>query len=251
MIGGLALLPAFGMLAGGTALAIGKAAATDDDGYFTMTLDRVESDGVAIATADMWDDLEDDGPWVFDVLDVDVRLRVDGAGPTDDVFVGIARTADVADYLAGAPHTEVTDIDDRTPVYEQVAGSEVVASPAPPIEQDIWAASASGAGEQELTWKVRGGRWSVVVMNTDGSPDIAADVQVGARSDAITPIAVALIVFGAIGTLVSLGLIVFGARGRRTPGAPSIGMPGIGTPLPSPTPEAAADAEPRTPTPVG
>lgn len=236
VIGGLALLPSLGVLAGGTALAVGEAVATDDDGYFTMTLDRIESDGVAIATADVWeDDLEEDGPWVFDMLDLDVRLRVDGAGATENVFVGIARTDDVAGYLAGAPYSEVAEIDDHTPVYEQVAGTETRESAlASPLDQDIWVASASGTGEQELTWDTRGGRWSVVVMNADGTADVAADVEVGAHSDAITPIAVTLIVLGGIGTLVSIALIVFGIRGRRTPG--KSGTP-VASPLPPPMPE--------------
>jgi hypothetical protein len=235
VIGGLALLPSLGGLAGGTALAVGQAVATDDDGYFTMTLDRIESDGVAVATADVWeDDLEEDGPWVFDMLDLDVRLRVDGAGPTENVFVGIARTEDVTDYLAGAPYSEVTDIDDHTPMYEQVAGTEIrEGALASPLDQDIWVASASGTGEQELTWDARGGRWSVVVMNADGTADVAADVELGAHSDAITPIAVTLIVLGGLGTLVSIALIVFGVRGRRSPGTPVTSLPP--PPMPEPT----------------
>ena len=233
VIGGLALLPSLGVLAGGTALAVGQAVATDDDGYFTTTLDRIESDGVAIATTDVWEeDLEEDGPWVLDMLDLDVRLRVDGAGPTDDVFVGIARTDDVATYLAGAQYSEVTDIDDHTPVYQQVTGTEIRSGRlGAPIDQSIWVAGASGIGEQELTWDARGGRWSVVVMNADGSTEVAADVEVGAHSDAVTPIAVTLIVLGGLGTLVGIGLLVFGTRGRRVSGTP------VTSPLPPPTPE--------------
>lgn len=255
VIGGLALLPSLGVLASGTALAIGEAVATDDDGYFAFTIDRLETDGVALATQDIWeDDVDEDGPWVFDMLDVDLRLRVDGAGPTDDVFVGIARTEDLADYLAGAPYSEVTDIDDdHVATYEQIGGTETgAANLGSPLDQDFWAASASGTGEQELTWNARGGRWSVVVMNADGSRDVSADVEVGARSDAVTPIAVTLIVLGAIGTLVSVGLIVFGARGRRSPGSTG-GIAPTDRPLPPPAPESVTHPieDTRTATPVG
>lgn len=209
--GALALLPGLGLLTGGTAVAIAQAAS--DDGYFTFTPDRVTSDGVAVITDDDWLDADDGGPWVLDWLDVDVRLRAEGAGETDEVFVGIARTDDVEAYLAGAAHSIVDELDGREVVYREEDGA---ASVVPPDDAAIWAASTSGVGEQELTWEARGGRWSVVVMNADGSPDVAADVEVGARSDAVTPIAVTLIVLGGLTVLGSVALIVLGARGRRT-----------------------------------
>lgn len=211
VLGALALLPGLGLLTGGSALAIAQAAA--DDGYFTFTPDRVTSDGVAVITDDEWLDADDGGPWVLDWLDLDVRLRADGAGETDEVFVGIARTDDVEVYLAGAAHSIVDELDGRDVRYRQEDGSASVIAP---DDVDIWVASASGSGEQELTWEARGGRWSVVVMNADGTPGVTADVEVGARSDAVTPIAVTLIVLGSLTVLGSVALIVIGARGRRS-----------------------------------
>lgn len=211
VIGALALLPGLGLLTGGTALAIAQAAS--DDGYFTFTPDRVATDGVAVITDDAWLDADDGGPWVLDWLDLDVRLRAEGADATDDVFVGIARTADVEAYLDGATYSVVDEIDGRDVRYREETGDAEVTAP---DELDIWVASASGTGEQELTWEARGGRWTVVVMNADASAELAADVEVGARSNAVTPIAVTLIVFGGLTVLGSVALIVVGARGRRT-----------------------------------
>ncbi len=240
VIGCLTLLPGLGILTGGTALAIAQAAATDDDGYFRFTLDRVESDGVAIATTHLWlDDVDNEaGPWVFDWLDLDLRLRVEGAAATDDVFVGIARSADVQRYLSRIDHTEVTGLDNRTPEYRQIAGISTIESP---LDQDFWTVSTSGEGEQELTWDARGGRWSVVVMNADGSPDVSADIEVGARSDAVTPIAITLIVFGGLTTGLAIALIVIGLRGRRTTGTDR--QPTIRTPLPPPSPNTAVQPD--------
>ncbi len=212
VIGALALLPGFGMLAGGTTLALAQAVATDD-GYFTFTPDRIESTGVAVVTDHDW--FEDaDGPWVLDWLDLDVRLRAQGAGATDEVFIGIARTPDVEAYLDGAPYSVIEELDGRRVEYRRELGVSTVDAPS---ELDIWVASAEGPGEQELTWEARGGRWSLVMMNADGSADVAADVEIGARSGAITPIAITLIVFGGITVLTGIGLIVFGVRGRREP----------------------------------
>jgi hypothetical protein len=252
VIGCFMLLPGLSLVVGGGAIALAQAVATDDDGYFTFTLDRVESDGVAVATTDLWlDDVEGDAsPWMLDWLDLDLRLRVDGAATTDDVFVGIARTSDVERYLSRAAYSEIVRLDEHTPAYRHVAGISRVL---PPLDRDFWTVSASGTGEQELTWNARGGRWSVVVMNTDGSPVVAADVEVGARSGAVTPIAITLLVVGGIITAAAVALIVVGARGRRTPGTSARGQFAGTTPFPPPTPETAAllDDEQHHPTPVG
>lgn len=211
--GCLALLPAFGMLVGGAGIVIAQEAATDDDGYYAFTLDRLESTGVAVSTSELWFDDDDGGPWVLDWLDLDVRLRVDGSADAE-VFVGIARQPDVDAYLSGSSHSVVTELDDRRPRYRQVTGSELVDAPG---MQGFWVASATGSGEQELDWEARGGRWAIVVMNADGTPGVAADVEIGARSDAVTPIAVGLLVTGGLLALISVGLIVFGVRGRPRP----------------------------------
>ncbi len=232
------LLPGLGTLAGGGAIALAQAVATDDDGYFNFTIDRVESDGVAVATTHLWlADVDDEaGPWVLDWLDLDIRLRVDGANSTDRVFVGIARSADVERYLSQAAFSEVTELDQHTPTYRQQAGTLNVGSP---LEQNFWVASASGTGEQVLDWDARGGRWSVVVMNTDGSPSVAADVEIGARSDAVTPIAITLLVIGGIVTGLAITLIVVGARGRRN--RPQMHTPFPPPPTPNSAPTQAAD----------
>ena len=238
IVGCLLLVPGLGMAAGGATAAVGQTVATDDDGYFRFTLDRIESTGVAVATTDLWlDDVEGDAsPWVFDFLDVDLRLRVDGAGATDDVFVGIARSADVEVYLADAAFSEVIQVDDRRPRYQQVDGERSID---PPTDQDFWTVSASGPGEQQLDWEARGGRWSVVVMNADGAPGVAADVEVGARSGAVTPIAIGLLVMGGVLTAVALALVVVGARGRRTDGAGTEDADPQAMPLPPLAPQPA------------
>ena len=240
------------MVAGGGAIAVGQGVATDGDGYFRFTLDRLESSGVAIATTDTWlDDVEGDAsPGLLDWIDLDLRLRVDGANTTDDVFVGIARSADVERYLAATAFSEIVELDDHTPTYREVTGSSSIE---PPTDQDFWAVTASGPGEQELTWNARGGRWSVVVMNADGSPVVSADVQVGAKSGAVTPFAVFLLVTGGVIVLAGVAMIVIGARGRRTPESDSRQVSSGWTPPPPATPEhmAAANDEERHPTPVG
>jgi hypothetical protein len=210
------LLPALGLLVGGGAAASAQAFATDD-GYFRFTPDRVGSDGVAVAATDLWLDgrTDDDAPdWLLDTLDVDLRLRVSGARSTDEVFVGIAHAPDVERYLSGARYSDVVEMDGHAPLYDEVAGSGSIESPG---NQDFWAVSASGDGEQELLWDARGGNWSAVVMNADGSPAVAADVEIGVRSDAVMPIAIVLMSVGVLMLAGAVVVIVLGARGRRDP----------------------------------
>jgi hypothetical protein len=213
VVGCLTLLPALGMVLGGTVLTVANAVGTDD-GYFDVTLDRLDSNGVAIASIDLWDEAtqDEDLPWVLDWLDLDVRLTVDGAGRSDDVFVGVAHTDDVQAYLADAGYTELLDYDRHEPQYLEHDGGLTVAAP---TEQDFWVASTTGTGVQTLDWQAKAGHWSVVVMNADGSPDVRADVEVGVHSDAVVPIAVTLLVFGGLGVITAVTLIIVGARGRR------------------------------------
>ena len=239
VVGCLMLLPGLGMLVGGAVAASAQAFATED-GYFRFTLDRIDTDGSAIAATDLWldGDTRDDGPdWLLDSLDVDLRLRVDGAAPTDEVFVGIARTPDVERYLDGVAYADVVDMDGHTTRLDHLAGSDSIG---PPDGRDIWVASASGPGEQELTWDARGGRWAAVIMNADGSPGVAADVEIGVRSDAVMPVAVVLMVLGGVVLAGGIVLIVVGARGRRVPPGP-VDTGSTGSPIPT------APATPTTP----
>ena len=63
--------------------------------------------------------------------------------------------------------------------YNHLSGTAPASTPG---EQRFWDASVTGPGTQRLTWKPRGGDWSVVVMHTDASRGVKADVRVGAKS---------------------------------------------------------------------
>ena len=253
--GCLLILPGLALLAGGTAAGVGQAFVTDEDGYFNFAIDRIDSDGVAVAATEIFlagEAIGDDpGTWVLDWLDVVLRIRAEGASGTDEVFIGIGRSADVEEYLAGVDHSEVVELDGFTPRYDQLPGSTTIS---PPTEQDFWATSTAGSGEEDVEWDVRGGRWSIVVMNADGTPGVAADVELGLSSDAVTPVAIGLVVTGLLLTAGSVVLIVIGARGKKTPLDPTATAP----PTPSFDPPSRDDAvqhdespEERKASPVG
>jgi hypothetical protein len=211
VIGCLLVFPALGMLLGGGALGVGYVVARDDQGYFDVTLDRFESDTAAVMARDLGFTADPASPaWLLDRIDATVRLRATSAGP-DDVFVGIGPTRSVDEYLAGVAHDEVVEVTGgQAPVYRSMAGAD---DAPPPTEQDFWAASSTGPGEQELTWKAARGRWSAVVMNASGEPGVLVDVNVGVRSDIVLPLIVGLLVAGAVLTALAITLIVVGATG--------------------------------------
>ena len=141
-----------------------------------------------------------------------MRLEVGNEGGAP-VFVGIARTSDVDDYLRGVDHAVVTDFDSAPfrADYREQPGRAV---PAPPARQRIWDAAAHGAGKQTLTWDVRDGDWSVVVMNADGTPGVHADVRAGAKLGFLDEAGWVLL---GMGGLAFAGAIAFAILGGRPP----------------------------------
>ncbi len=220
VLGSLVVVPAAAVLLAGGALAGAYAFARDDDGYFRVGLDRIETATAAVTAEDI-DLAADPGTpdFLIDRLDVDVRLDVTSAASDRSVFVGIAPQADVDAYLAGVAHDEVDHIDGSRPEYRTRTGTLEVA---PPTAQGFWSVATSGTGTQVLDWEATAGRWAVVVMNADGGPGVAADVEVGVRSGVVLPLALTLIGIGLVGTIAGVVLIVAGATGgRREPASPA------------------------------
>ena len=221
VIGSLLALIGFGLLAGGGILGWALATQRDDAGYFTTAGQRFETDSYALTSDKI--DLGDPGPDGFgELANAMVRVSVDSAG-SDEVFVGIAREADVETFLAGVPHDDITSTSrfgnssDAEYRRENAGGT---ATPDPPAVQPFWVAQASGVGTQNITWNVEGGSWAIVVMNADGTPNVTADVQLGGQVDYLVPIAIGLAVGGIVLLVGGAALIVVGvARPHARDGA--------------------------------
>ena len=177
----------------------------DAQGYFSTATHSFTASTSALTTEEI--NVDADVPGLLaggDDSYGDLRLRV-AAGDGGPVFAGIARTSEVERYLAGASHTEVTDID-TDPFEAEYADRGGAGRPVAPAGEDIWVASTQGAGQQTLDWKVRDGRWSVVVMNPDGSRGIDADVSAGVKVSFLGTLGwsllggSALLLLGAVGT---------------------------------------------------
>jgi hypothetical protein len=226
--GSLASLLAAGLLAIG-GLALWGDSQKDSDGYISTDTHRFEAGTRALATENLDVDLGD-ADWIAQSDDLGkVRVEVDSRGD-NPVFVGIARTSDVEDYLAGVSHSTLTDVH-TSPFeaeYDDHAGDR---RPVAPADSQIWAASEHGSGKQTLNWEIEDGDWSVVVMNADGSAGVDADISTGAELPFLT--ALGWTAIGSGGFVLTVG-VAFLVMGLRRPSNPS------GTaPVTSPAPAAA------------
>jgi len=127
-------------------------------------------------------------------------LRVEGvATGSETLFMGIAPTEALAEYLDGVDHDEITDWsffknDAEDVVYTRTEGTT---DPAAPGTEGFWVASVSGSGEQTLDWTTQAGEWALVIMNADGSPGVSADVRLGVLAPSgLVPIGLASVVVG-------------------------------------------------------
>ena len=175
-------------------------------GYVTMSTATYSTRGYALAS----DAIELHGLGLF----VDqVRIRITSSDPSRPLFAGIAATGDVERYLGGVSYTTVHGRD--------VAGHPGTGVPAAPAAVLPWAARVQGTGTLALTWAVRDGGWTVVVMNADARPGLSVRADVGISALALPWLAGELLAAGLLASLAAGGLIVVPVRlaSRRGPGA--------------------------------
>lgn len=182
----------------------------DHGGFVTTDAHTFSTAGSALVT----DPVELGSPgveWLYSgVVLGTVRIRVAPTSPDTTIFVGIARSGDVARYLAGVDQTTISDF--WTGRQEQMTGN---APPTPPGDQHIWVASESGTGTQTLTWEPTNGSWTVVVMNADASPAVRVTADVGAELPSLTAIAVVSIALAVLILMAAVLLIVGAIRRVR------------------------------------
>jgi hypothetical protein len=212
--GALASLFAAGLLAIG-GLALWGDSQKDSDGYISTDTHHFEAGTRALATENLDVDLGD-ADWIAESNDLGkVRVQVDSRGD-NPVFVGIARTSDVEDYLAGVSHSTLTDVN-TSPFdadYDDHAGDR---RPVAPADSRIWAASEHGSGKQTLNWEIEDGDWSVVVMNADGSAGVDADISTGANVPFLDEIGWTAIGSGGFVLILGVALLVMGIRRPSSP----------------------------------
>jgi hypothetical protein len=215
--GAIAGIVAVGLVVAGAVLLYAEGQ-KDNDGYVSTGKDRFHTRTYALATDDL--DVNTDMPGWFDESHVLGHIRLKASSRAGKpIFVGIAPTKDVNAYLRGTGHATVTDVD-YSPfraTYRTRAGDR----PAPPVAQRFWTASANGTGTQTVDWKVRGGNWSVVVMNADGSRNVDAGVKAGSDAPWLPTVGWGSIGGGVVLAILAGTLVYVGVRRPREPRAPA------------------------------
>ncbi len=208
VFGVLVLLVAAGLLLGGGASMVLDRHFTDADGYLATEAIQIETENYAVLSETarlhrhmLWERW----PATFRVQAVPHR---DGAA----VFLGIASTERVAEYLAGVPHAIVEEFSIRPNriTFRRAPGTD---EPTSPVVQRFWAAAVSGPGEQTLEWEVVPGDWVLVLMNADGSSGVHASVSLGLRLPWLGRVGLGLVVSGALVLLIGVASVLFAVRG--------------------------------------
>jgi hypothetical protein len=179
----------------------------DDNGYFTAGPERLTTSTYALSAPSL--DVGGTGPDAFYADDFlgDVRIDFESKTPGTAVFVGIGPAADVAAYLNGVGHDEIADFD--VDPFKLSTTSRTGDGPsAAPATKSFWVASATSAGPSSLTWPATGGDWSVVIMNADGSRNVAVDLSAGGTLPAVEGITIGAFIGAVLLLIIGTAFIV-------------------------------------------
>ena len=214
VLGCLVFVVAGGLIAGGITLAVAQGAVRDDTGFLMSAEEEFQTPTHAITSSNMEMRMADSGGFVPERLLGDTKLMVTPLNGKA-VFVGIGATAEVEDYLAGVAHTTVVEFTNGAaePVYQDLPGEAPTTAPAGAV---TWAAQASGTGPQGVVWSLEEGDWTIVVMNADGSADVAVDLAAGAEFPAIGTVVAVLLSLGGCLLILAAVLIIGALRAAGT-----------------------------------
>lgn len=195
------------LFAGGTLFWV-DTALTDANGFVNSTVIEIEVDGFALVAGPA--EIEDlpeipDSPIALGEI-ATLRIQAENLDADQGIFIGIAPTETLDDYLGGVPYAVVDDTDEGELFlsYRMNASDEPLS---PPGEQEFWTSSTTGIGLQQLEWELEEGDVSFVIMNEDASDGLAIEVVAGVRVPLIGPVGVGLLVGG--GVTLALGIILF------------------------------------------
>jgi hypothetical protein len=211
VLGSLGLLAALALTAGAIAAIVELETNRDASGYFVTHTHHYQTSSYALSTESL------DVGGVTGALEAGlVRLRI-AATSTDaakPLFIGIAHTEDVNRYLSRVERDELRDISfDPFKIDYRRLGTG--APTALPSGQSFWQARASGIGTQTLSWPVKKGRWSAVVMNADKSRNVSVDARLAAHISGAWWFVAAAFVLGALSLAGGILLLRSGSRRAR------------------------------------
>jgi hypothetical protein len=208
VFGSLALLAGLALLGGAIAAIFGLENNRDASGYFVTHTHHYMTSSYALSTESM-----NVGGVTGDLEAALIRLRIKAtsSNAAKPLFVGIATTQNVDRYLARVQHDELRDIsfDPFKIDYRRIGTGAPTTLPG---TQSFWQTRASGTGTLTVSWPVKKGKWTAVVMNADGSRNVHVDAQVAARLAGAWWFVAACIALGALALAGGVLLVRSGTR---------------------------------------
>jgi hypothetical protein len=207
IVGSVLALVSMGLITGGATAVWADRGARDADGYLTASKTFVSQDyALSSGEISLGDGAANWGP--ASGIAGDVRIRVSATNPGVPVFVGIAPTGAVRQYLSNVDYDTVSDFGSGSVTVHR--GTQ---QPAPPLGVDIWTQQASGPGTQTLSPRPVQGDWTVVVMNPDGARGLNVLVEPGATAPQLGWIGIWVLVGGVV--LLAAGAVLIAVPAYR------------------------------------
>ena len=186
----------------------------DSEGFHTTDVMDVRSASYAIVSDAI--EIDRGASRALDWLGMDtVKVEVENDDRSQAVFIGVADSGDIEDYLDDVEHDEITDLD-LFPARLKFKTWSGDSEPGLPDAQAFWIETAEGTGTQVIEFDLEEGEYSIVAMNADGSAGIYMDVVFGIKSSGV------ILVIGIIFIILGIGLlaggiimVIFGVKSPR------------------------------------
>ncbi len=193
----IVLLIGLGLIAGGGALLWSNTFLRDSEGYYSTRTINIERDSYGVTTYPARIEL---GPaWLFDWPQL-VKVKINArSNNSSAVFIGVAEEDDLDNYLDGVAYDEIRELDINRPFrpprieYREFSGGGLDTLP---VDVGFWSSSTAGEGTQVLEWGIEEGRYSLVLMNQDGSRGIDIDGKIGVKVPITGGIGIGLFIAG-------------------------------------------------------
>jgi hypothetical protein len=187
---------------GGT-LVFEKSLYPNKSGYYTTReVSLNEGDSVAIIFSGFNDELLEINP--LTVTSLKTTLTSTG------YFVGVASTNEVKNYLSSVTYSKITDFDFKfdgtfgviqSPDLVHVdSSSDLTANK--PTDQTFWETSS----QNSVTWEVKSGSYSIVIMKADGTTGIALKFTFGFAIPIFNSLESILFLLGLVSVVIGLAV---------------------------------------------
>lgn len=145
-------------------------------------------------------------PGVLGVDDERVDITVEGEG---EFFLAVGRAGDVDAWIGEAAHTSISAVADGQLQGNAVEGDAKVPNPA---GSDLWVSEETAEQSTEHRWIAPAeGEWSILLA-ADGTKPAPTNVTVSWPNDTSSPGSIALIIIGALLTVLGLAIAIISRR---------------------------------------